>query len=320
MMKAITISPPEANNKGFTRTIVELPIPDPKPGDILVEVSFAALNYIDLEASNGQHNVGIKKALKRYPVVSGIEMAGIARSDGEVIKQGDLVFGYTNIFSGPFYHAQWILTPEHNLSQIPDNSSLKDAVSRIGGALTTINAFERITQLKPDENILITEATGSIGVTAVQMASHVRARVTAVCQSTQVEFAAAQGAVETYAYDKNELPPAINQFDLVFDTAPSLSFSSAAPFLKRNGRYISTMPHLDIIGAIKSLFSRRKWEFLLEYDTDSKRMKRLSELISQGAFEPVIERVFSLQTALDAFNHQQTAGKRGKILIDFRSD
>ena len=105
----------------------------------------------------------------------------------------------------------------------------------------------------------------------------------------------------------------------MFDTAPALSFKLARKFLKSNAHYITTMPHLDISGFLRGLFSRRKWGFLLEYNTDSARMERLRSLIADGAFRPVIDSIFKLEQAPEAFDSQQKTGKRGKILIDLSS-
>ena len=53
-----------------------------------------------------------------------------------------------------------------------------------------------------------------------------------------------------------------------------------------------------------------------ESDTDEKRMRRLCELMTQGAFRPAIDSIHPLANAADAFARQQEPGKHGKILID----
>lgn len=126
-----------------------------------------------------------------------------------------------------------------------------------------------------------------------------------------------QGADIACAYDRGELPQSANQFDVVFDTAPSLDFSASANYLKQRGTYITTMPQLDILGFISSLFSRRKWGYLMEADTDNRRMSHVLELMEAGAFKEVIDSVYPLAQADDAFQRQLKPGKRGKILIDF---
>jgi len=317
-MKALTFIPPESGSGQPKIQPVELPIPEPRQGEILVRIQYAALNYFDFEAMRGERNKAIAKALKKDTVISGIEMAGVAESDGARIKKGDLVFGYTNIFKGPWFHAEYVALPETKLALVPRNLSAEGATSIIGGALTAIAALERIAGLKSGESVLITGATGSVGVTAVQLATHLGASVSAVCHSSQAGYARSEGAADVHAYDKKELPEAINQFDVIFDAAPSLSFNKSRKFLKPRGSYITTMPHLDITGFLRGLMSRRKWGFLMESDTDEKRMERLRSLMADGAFQAAIDSIHPLARAGKAFARQQERGKRGKILIDFR--
>ncbi|MGB5809359.1 MAG: NAD(P)-dependent alcohol dehydrogenase [Polyangiales bacterium] len=316
-MKALTFIPPASGTGRPVLEHIELPAPQPRKGEVLVRVHHAALNNFDLETSRGERNKAIRRDAKKNPVLSGIEMAGVAESDGVRIKAGDPVFGYTNIFKGPWFHAQQVALSESKMARVPENFSLEGAASIIGGALTSIAALERIAKLKSGSKLLVTGATGSVGVTATQLATHLGATVSAVCHSSQLDFARAEGASEAYAYDRDELPEAAHQFDVVFDTAPSLSFVTAQKFLSRRGCYVPTMPHQDVSGFLRALFSRRKWGFLLESDTDETRMERLRTLMSQGAFRTAIDSIHTLARATDAFARQEERGKHGKILIDF---
>ncbi len=317
-MKALTFHVSKKRSVAPAPRIVELPIPEPQANQILVRVHYAGLNNFDIETSEGKRNGAVRRALKKSQVVSGIEMAGIAGSDGNQIKKGDRVVGYTHIFNGPFFHAQYVAVPEDQLAIVPENVSLEGATSIVGGALTTISALERIAGLQPGDAILITGATGSVGVTAVQLAAHLGAEVSAVCHSKQGEFARSQGATHVYAYDNNELPETAGQFNVIFDTAPALSFASASRLLTSHGCYITTMPQLDISGFIKGLFSSKKWGYLMEYKAVPDRMDRLVSLISENAFHSTIDSVFVLADAAQALQRQLRPSKQGKILIDFR--
>lgn len=318
-MKALTFKVPDSGKGNPEVREIEFADPVPRDGEVLVRVHFAGLNYFDFERMQGKLNRGTAKALKRTPVISGIEMSGVAESDGERIKKGDKIVGYTNIFQGPFFHAEYVALPEKKLTRIPESQSLEGAASLVGGALTSINALERIASLQEGQKVLITAATGSVGVTAVQLASHLGAEVSGTCNSRQIDFAREHGATHVFAYDREEWPESENQFDAVFDTAPSLGFRAASKFLKPTGTYITTMPHLDVGGFARSLFSRRKWGYLMESDTDAKRMSRFRDLMEQGAFGAVIDSIYPLSAAVDAFERQQGKAKGGKILIDFRS-
>ena len=316
-MRALTFNPPASRSGVPELQLVDLPVPSAKKGEVLVRVHYAGLNNFDLETSRGDRNRAIVRARKRSTVVSGIEMAGVAEGDGETIRKGDEVVAYTNIFKGPFFHAEHVALPEIKMARVPKNVSIEGAASIVGGALTSIAALERIAGLRAESTVLITGATGSVGVTGVQLATHLGAELSAVCHSTQTAFVLSQGASRAYAYDHNEMPEAENQFDLVFDTAPSLSYSRARKYLKPQGTFISTMPHLDLLGFARSRFSRRKCGFLMEADTDATRMERLRTLMAQSAFSSVVDSVHPYAMARDAFDRQQQSGKRGKILIDF---
>ena len=318
LMKAISYKVAPAGNDKPEIRLVDLPPPTPGPDEVLVRVHYAGLSNLDQENSGGKSNSAMTKALRKSPVISGIEMAGVAENTGQGIKKGDRVFGYTHIWKGPFFHAEYVALPEHNLAVVPDGISLKGAASLVGGALTSINALERIAKLSSNDRVFITGATGSVGATAVQLAAHIGAKVSAVCHSSQLDYVVEQGAAEAYGYDCSELPEANGQFDVVFDTAPSLSFVKSRSMLTSRGRYISTLPNKDIAGFFLSLLSRRKWGFLLEYNTDENRMERLRKLIEEGAFIPAIDSIFTLEEAAQAFNRQHLPGKRGKILVDFR--
>ena len=282
-----------------------------------MRVHFAGLNNFDLETSKGMRNRVLARALRKNVVVSGIEMAGIVETNGKRFAVGDRVVGYTHIFKGPFSHSQYVALPEANLAILPDTVTLEGATSIVGGALTSISALERIAGLEGEDKVLVTGATGSVGVTALQLASHLGADVSGVCHSAQTDFAKSQGASHTYAYGKDELPSADNKFDVVFDTAPSLSFGVAKNYLTSTGQYITTMPQLDVKGLLLSLLSRKKWGYLMEYDPDVTRMERLRSTMSEGAFNSVVDSIYDLDRAPEAFEHQLKPAKRGKILINF---
>ncbi|MEM9316960.1 MAG: zinc-binding dehydrogenase, partial [Pseudomonadota bacterium] len=232
--------------------------------------------------------------MKKKPVVSGIEMTGIVEEGSGPFMRGDRVVGYTNIFRGPFFHADYVAVSPSKLAHVPAGVSLAGATSLVGGALTSITALERIARIEAGQQVLVTGATGSVGVTAVQLASHLGVRVAGVCHSSQLGFLADQGAADAFAYDRGEMPPRNNQFDLVFDTAPSLGFGASTGYLKTRGTFVSTMPQQDVVGFLRSVFSRRKWGYLMESDTDELRMARLQKLMTAGAFSDVVDSIYPL--------------------------
>lgn len=315
-MRALSYEMPAVRSSAPKPVIVEQPDPVPKQGEVLVRVHYAGMSNFELETARGERNRSLGKRMKKMSVVSGIEMSGTVVGDGQVFSDGDAVVGYTHIFKGPFFHAEFVCVSEQRLAKLPDGISLQMAASLVGGALTSIEALERVANVESEQRILITGASGSVGIAAVQLAAHLGMLIEGVCHSSQTDFVSQSGAVNTWAYDRNEMPPVQQQFDVVFDTAPSLSFAKAQPYLTARGVYINTMPHLDVPGFLRSLFSRRRFGYLMVADTDSQRMTRLADLMCAGAFSDVTYANFPLADAASAFALQLQPGKRGKILLD----
>lgn len=131
-MRALSYQIP-AGKSAPTVTQVELPIPETPDGAVLVRVSYAGLSNFERETSEGKRNRSLARLKKRMPVVSGIEMAGVVARGTDKFKSGDSVVGYTNIFRGPFCHADYVAVPECKLACIPENISLQGAASIVCG-------------------------------------------------------------------------------------------------------------------------------------------------------------------------------------------
>jgi NADPH:quinone reductase-like Zn-dependent oxidoreductase len=82
MMKALTYSFDNPRPEPPALSLVELPIPDVKEGEVLVRIHYAGLSYLEVETSQGKRNKAIASALRKRAVVSGIEMAGTVASKG----------------------------------------------------------------------------------------------------------------------------------------------------------------------------------------------------------------------------------------------
>lgn len=317
-MRAVSFDlPPGATHP--TVKVIETQKPKPKSGQILVRIDYAGLSHFDFEVMNGELNKQLAKQLSKNEIVSGIEMAGVAETDGKTIRKGDRVVGYANIFKGPRFHADYVALPEDKMIVLPDTWSTQDAAAIVGGAVTVIAALERIAKLKRDGRVLITGASGAVGILGVQLARNLGAVVTATCNSMQADAVLKAGAHKVFAYDKKETWSPTEKFDVIFDAAPALTFVSAKKFLTAKGVYITSMPQLDVPGFTRSLVSRRKFGFLMEADTDQRRLRRLIELMEANAFQPVIDQVVPISNAPDAFERVLEKGKLGKILLDFRS-
>ena len=98
----------------------------------------------------------------------------------------------------------------------------------------------RAAKITHGKKVLVNGATGAIGSAAVQLLKHFGARVTAVCDTKNVELVQSLGADVVIDYLKEDFTQLDETFDFVFDAVGKSSFGRCKPLLKENGIYIST--------------------------------------------------------------------------------
>ena len=298
--------------------LVEANVPAPRRGEILVEVHAAPVNEIDVEIRSGNWKSAVRKFRKSGPVVTGFELAGIARSDGKTIRSGDRVTAYVHLFNGPRTHAGRVCVREHDLIAIPERMAFADAAALSSSALTAIEIVERLRPLGPNRRVLIVGATGGAGIYTLQLAKSRGAHVTAVCSAANAEWIERHGA--DVVRDNAAASPFVkgDRFDLVVDTPAKYTRAKAAPFLAPGGMYVTTNPFKDLGGFVVSIFSSRKSGYLLMLSTTQAKLKRMIDLHLQGTFVPVIDSRFGLAQANEAFGRFATRGKRGRVILEMQ--
>jgi NADPH2:quinone reductase len=165
--------------------IKDLPIPEPGPGDVLVKVGAASVNFPDvLMLSAGyQHK-------PELPFVPGMEGAGTIAKVGAEVKAwrvGDrVIFGVRpNLPTGGAF-AEYVRVPASgNLMRLPAGwSDVEGAAFRVG-AVTAYHALVHRAALKSREILLVHGASGGVGMAAVQLGKHLGARVIATGSDDQ---------------------------------------------------------------------------------------------------------------------------------------
>ena len=294
--------------------VVEAPIPRPGPGQVLVEVKVSAVNEMDVQVRGGGWARQVRRFRKAGPALTGIEFAGVARSDGARIRAGQRVIGYSPVLDGPRTHAQFSAMDERDLVAIPDDLSDEDAAALVAMGLTAIDVLERIAPLKAGQKALVIGAAGGVGVYGVQLAASQGAQVTAVCSAANADFVRGLGAVEVRTYEAARYQDG-DAFDLVLDTPAKSSFGEAAAYMARGGTYVSTNPTADLAGFVRATVSSRRAGWLLLLRADPARMGRLVALWRAGTLRPAIDSVHDLSDADAAFDRFAARGKQGRVLL-----
>ncbi len=164
----------------FVQNIKDLSLGDLDKNDILVRVKYSALNYKDALSS-----VGNKGVTKNYPHTPGIDAAGIVeRSNDENFKVGDKVivtsFDLGMNTDGAF--SEYISVPAHWVVPLPENLSLKEAVTIGTAGLTAAIGVDKLLKngQKKGNTILVTGSTGTVGSFSVKLLHHLGFKVVAL--------------------------------------------------------------------------------------------------------------------------------------------
>jgi NADPH2:quinone reductase len=179
--------------------IVEAPDPTPGPGQVVVAVEAAGVNFADALTVAGTYQIKIPT-----PFTPGMEMAGTVSALGEGVDGfavGDRVLGMT--FGA---YASHVVMPAGALLRVPDVLSLDRAAGLVQSYCTMWFSFTRRMTLTAGETVLVLGAGGGIGLAAVDVATALGARVIAAASSGEkLDGARAIGAVETINYATEDL-------------------------------------------------------------------------------------------------------------------
>ncbi|MEQ8313782.1 MAG: YhdH/YhfP family quinone oxidoreductase [Gammaproteobacteria bacterium] len=201
--KAYEVS--EIGEKEFAGAVVEKELADLPDNDVLIQVKYSSLNYKDALSASGNKGV-----TRNYPHTPGIDAAGVVVSsaDGQHIEGAEvLVIGYDLGMNTSGGFGQYIKVPASWVVPLPDGLDFADAM-RLGTAgFTAALCVEKLIHngvSRDSGAVLVTGATGGVGIVAVMLLSQLGFDVTASTgKSSSHEFLKSCGAAEVI--DRAEL-------------------------------------------------------------------------------------------------------------------
>jgi NADPH2:quinone reductase len=155
----------------------EIPTPDPGPGEVLVEVCAAAVNFPDLLMTRGEY-----QHKPPLPFIAGMELSGVVAKLGEGVdrfKVGDAVVGGAK--TGGF--STMALSAAQGLRLKPENLSFSQAAGFGAAYITAYVALVRRARAEPGEWVLVHGAAGGVGLACVDLAKVMGCRVIAASAS-----------------------------------------------------------------------------------------------------------------------------------------
>lgn len=329
MMKAMLSKEPGGPE---TLELTELPIPEPKKGEIRVKVHAAGLNFPDTLIIRDLYQMKPPR-----PFAPGGEIAGVVEALGEGVEGiavGDRILALTG--HGGF--ATHICLEAHRAVKIPDTMPYEDAACFIFTYGTSHHALKDRANLQPGESVLVLGAAGGVGVAAIELAKAAGAKVIAAVSSQEkADFCKSCGADETIIYPREMDRAAQKAFsseikklaggdgvDVVYDAVGGDYAEPAIRAMAWEGRFLvvgfpagipavplnlALLKGCQIVGVFwgASVFRDPKGH--------AENMADLFKLYSEGKVKPRISASFSLEQAPEALTLMQDRRVLGKVVL-----
>ena len=303
----------------------EIAKPIPKDNEVLIKIHATTVNRTDCATIRAKPFfmrivTGLFKPKKQIP---GTEFAGEIEAVGKSVsslKVADKVFGFGDQGSGS--QAQYITISEDNgLTTIPRDTTFEQAAASTEGAHYAYNFIKKV-NLKSGQKVLVNGATGAIGSAAVQLLKYLGLKVTAVCNTKNIELVKSLGADKVIDYTKEDFTKDEEKYNFIFDTVGKSSFFKCKPLLQSGGIYISSdlgymaqNVFLSLITPIiKPMIGNKKTIFPVPTDIKGSVLL-IKKLIEEGKFKAVIDRKYPLEQIVEAYKYVEAGHKTGNVVI-----
>ncbi len=301
--------------------IKEIEKPVPKENEVLIKIHASTVNRTDCGFRKPEYLIvhlfaGFFKPRKK---VLGSELAGEIEAIGKNVKSfkpGDQVFGLSTFNFGT--HAQYIcMDEEKSITLKPTNATYNEAAAVCDGAFLAYANLKKI-DFKKDQEILVNGASGSIGTATVQLAKYFGAKITAVCNTKNIELVRSLGADTVIDYTKEDFTLIDKKFDFILDVVGKSSFFKCKKILKPKGIYISSeLGYLSqniYLALFTPLFFGKKVLFPIPKDT-KEDILFFKKLFEEGKYKAIIDRTYTLDQIVEATKYVETKEKTGNVVI-----
>ena len=309
----------------------EVPPLQPKSGEVLVKISAAGVNYLDIYYRSGFHWGGHHG--RALPYIPGAEAAGTVVELGANVtdvKIGDRVaYGISNGYGS---YAELQAVPDWHLYKIPQSIAFKDAAAIMLQGMTAHYLTHSTYRVKPKNTVLIHAAAGGTGLLLVQLAKMRGARVFGtVSTDEKARLAQAAGADATINYTEQDFAAEVRKLtegegvNAVYDSVGKATFEKSLDCLAPLGSLIifgqasGPVPAFDtsILNAKGSLMLARP---SLTHNVTSHadvlwRAGDLFNCLAEGKLTVKIGETYRLCQAADAHRQLESRKSTGKILL-----
>src|SRR5205809_6170580 len=216
----------------------EMPEPELREDDVLVQIHTAGVNLLDAKIRDGEFKLFLPY---RFPLILGNEVAGVVVRVGSRVrrfKPGDEVYARPDDDRiGAF--AEFIAIQEDAVAKKPKNLTMEEAASIPLVGLTAWQALIEKASLKKGQKVFIQAGSGGVGTFSIQLAKHLGATVATTTSTDNVNLVRSLGADIVIDYKKDDFENVLSDYDVVLHSLDKVTLEKSLRVLKPGGRLIS---------------------------------------------------------------------------------
>jgi alcohol dehydrogenase len=315
----------------------EMPTPELRDDEVLVEVHAAGVNLLDAKLRDGEFKLILPY---RLPLVLGHDVAGVVVEVGSRVRQfkpGDEVYARTDDFRiGTF--AQFVPVKEASLAFKPKNLTMEEAASIPLVGLTAWQALIEKAKLKKGQKVFIQAGSGGVGTFAIQLAKHLGATVATTTSAANASLVKSLGADVVVDYKTQDFEDVLRDYDMVLNSQDGKTLEKSLRVLKRGGKLVSISGPPDpdfgkqiaapafvklVVRLLSSGVRRKAKRRGLDYaflfmKANGSQLREITRLVETGAIRPVIDRVFPFESTNDALAYVEAGRAKGKVVVKIK--
>lgn len=296
--------------------IEEIPVPQIKPDEVLVQVKAIGIDQIDLKTREGGGMA--TKLCEEHPMILGWDIAGVVVKTGEQVqelKEGDPVFGTVRFPGCGNAYAEYVAAPASQLAVKPGNLSFEEAAGATQSPLTAWQALMETGHIGPGDKVLIHGAAGGVGNYAVQIAKAAGAYVIGTASAKDRDFVMGLGANECIDYHTQKFEEIVYDVDFILDTIGGENFVRSLKVLKPGGTIV-LLPSNRKEEALKVAREQHIEHFYpLLMHSSGANMVEIAGMLADGKMKVYLFKVFPFDRIPEAHKAMAEGGHPGKIVV-----
>jgi len=291
--------------------------PNPKigPEDALVKVHAAGITPTEF-TWNSTFTAISKKS--RLPIIPAFEVAGTVEkvgSDVSELAEGEAVYGLLDFWRDGAA-AEYVAARATDLAPMPRSLSFAYAAAIPLSALTAWQSLFDYAKLSRGDTVLIHGAGGGVGTFAVQFARRSGAHVFATCSGEKANLVRSLGADTVIDYSTAKFQDELSGLDIVLDTVGGDVLENSWGVLRRGGSLVTIVGDAPDDKAAK--YGVKGFSILVQ--PERTELIEIARLVDGGEVKPVVDAVFPLPHAREAYEKGLRGHNRGKMVLTVEGD